>query len=176
MTGWVTVEVRHLSAPVHPQVPEGFLVVPAAACRVVAYPGDRRTCHGGFVVDEHFAVDADRCRQSALLRCADVLYGSRGRCWDEAVAWLAQVTVVFEGCRLAASPLGEGRWAVQGGAGGSPVRIAAGCEQSAVASCVHGWMVAGGLLHELAADPCGAQPRAALTDRAGRLAGRRWGG
>lgn len=167
MTGWMTVEVHPLSAPAQCGAQEATLAVPAAGCRLVAYPSAWRARRDGFV-DEHFAVDADRCRQTGWLRCADVLYGSRCRSWDEASAWLAQVTAAFGGCGLAASTLGGGRWAVQGGTGRRPICVAVGCGQAAVASCLHGWMVAGGSLDQLGADPCPEWQQAAFTAGSGR--------
>lgn len=161
MTGWMTVDMRPLPAPARSRPQEASLAVPAAGCRLVAYPSTWRARSGG-CVDEHFAVDADRCRQAGWLRCADVLYGSRCRPWDEASAWLARVMAAFGACGLAASTLGGGGWAVQSGIGRRPIYIAAGCGRAAVASCLHGWMVAGGSLDQLGADPGPARQQAAF--------------
>lgn len=167
MTGWMTVEVHPLSASALYGAQGAALVVPAAGCRLVAYPSTWRARSGG-CVDEHFAVDADRCRRTGWLRCADVLYGSRCRSWDEASAWLARVTAAFGACGLAACTLGGGGWAVQSGIGRRPIYIAAGCGRAAVASCLHGWMVAGGSLDQLGVDPRPVRQQAAFTVGAGR--------
>jgi len=173
--GWMTAEVRPLSTAGRPVAPGAALLVPAAGCEVVAYPGGPQDRWGEFI-DEHFAVDVDQCRAIRWLRCADVLYGHRRRTWQEAVVWLGQVTAAFGSCRLVATALGGGRWAVQAGVGGSPVCVAAGSGEAAVVSCLHGWMVAGGSLDELALGACSPprQEPTALTTEAGSPRLRLW--
>lgn len=145
---WMSVEVRPAQPPVRARVGRASLWVPAAGCQMVAYPsGTARG--GGLVVDEHFAVDADRCRQDRWLGCADVLYSCRVRSPAEVGAWLAGITAAFGSCRLAATAMGSGRWAVQSGAGRPPMCIGAQSDDAAVVSCLHGWMVAGGSLDQL---------------------------
>lgn len=153
MTGWMIVVVGPLSPGSPRRAGGGVLVVPAAGLEVVAYPGARGDASQG-VLDEHFAVDAGQCSRARWLQCADVLYTCRRRSWAAAVGWLSLVTEQFPGCRLAAAALEGGGWAVQSGADGVPARVASACRRAAVASCVHGWIVAGGSLEDLEEVQC----------------------
>ncbi|MFF8960723.1 hypothetical protein [Streptomyces sp. NPDC014894] len=106
---------------------------------------------GVFAVDEHLAVDADRCRDRWTLECADVLHGSRPRPAHEALPLLARILAGHPGCRLAALPLTGGGWAAAGGAvpGAFLVPCAAAPDRSLLPSCLHAWLAAGHGLGEL---------------------------
>jgi hypothetical protein len=107
-----------------------------AGCVVTAEASD---------TDEHFAADADACRERDWLSCADVLYASRVRPSAAAVCWLLGITAAFPGCRLAAAPLAEGGWAVLDSASRGAVFVALDVpgDQPLLASCLYTWLVTG---------------------------------
>ncbi|MFC8076657.1 hypothetical protein ACFUN8_14095 [Streptomyces sp. NPDC057307] len=112
------------------------------------------------VVDEHFVVDVDACRDGRLLDCADVLQGSRAaHSVADAMRRLTDLTSAHPACGVAAIPLtgvgGAGGWAVAaGGASDRAVALVpygpypAYGEPSLLPSCVHAWLVAGRSLRE----------------------------
>ncbi|MEV8547184.1 hypothetical protein [Streptomyces sp. NPDC051572] len=151
----VTVALRRATAPSAPSRRED----PASALTLRGTSAGRVytfTALAGFVrtagasdTDEHFAVDADVCRERRLLSCADVLYASRARPSTAAVCWLTGVTAAFPGCRLAAAPLAEGGWSVLDSASRRAVFVGLRVpgDRPLLASCLHTWLVAG---HEVA--------------------------
>ncbi len=110
------------------------------------------------VLDEHLAVDADRCACDRWLACADVLYGSRPRSPAEAVRDLATVLARHRGCRVMAVPLAaDGGHGCPGGwmaavPGGAPLLLRCAPDvppDPLVVSCLHGWLTTGRELSEL---------------------------
>ncbi|MET4924382.1 hypothetical protein P3L51_18830 [Streptomyces sp. PSRA5] len=113
--------------------------------------------HGASVIDEHFVVDVDACRDGRLLDCADVLQGSRARPVADALRRLTDLTSAHPARGIAAIPLaGAGRtsgWAVAGGSDRAVVLVPGGPDpasgaRSLLPSCLHAWLVAGRSLRE----------------------------
>lgn len=110
------------------------------------------------VVDEHFVVDVDVCRDGRLLDCADVLQGSRAHPVADALRRLTDLTSAHPACGIAAVPLagtggGSGGWAVAGGSDRAVVLVPYGPypatgQRSLLPSCLHAWLVAGRSLRE----------------------------
>ncbi|MEE4491407.1 hypothetical protein [Streptomyces sp. BE230] len=124
-------------------------------------PADR--VHGTSVIDEHFVVDVDACRDGALLDCADVLQGSRALPAARALHRLACLTSAHPACGIAAIPVagagGAGGWALARGSDRGAVLVTyipsipgprrqGSSEQSLLPSCMHAWLVAGRSLRE----------------------------
>lgn len=98
--------------------------------------------------DEHFAVDADVCRERRWPACADVLHARYPRPFADAARWLADVTAAHPACRVAATPLAGGGWAVTDGTGVLLVRQVPP-DGPLLASCLHAWLVAGYALRDI---------------------------
>ncbi|GLF97072.1 hypothetical protein [Streptomyces yaizuensis] len=107
----------------------------------------------GGPLDEHLAVDADRCRDRWALDCADVLLAAHPRPPAAALRILAELRAAHPGCRLTAAALTGGGWAVAGGP--DPRVVTLPCpknpRRSLLPSCLHAWLVAGGTLGEVEA-------------------------
>ncbi|MFI6691307.1 hypothetical protein ACIBLA_05990 [Streptomyces sp. NPDC050433] len=167
MTRFVVVEASPVPAsPARAGVP----AVPAvlrARCADASFGvrlGIADHAHGGAsVIDEHFAVDVDACRESRLLDCADVLQGSRARSVADTLRRLTDLTSTHPSCGIVALPLagvgGTGGWAVTGGPDRAAVLVPrrpyrtypthpASREVSLLPSCLHAWLVAGRSLRE----------------------------
>ncbi|WP_405823756.1 hypothetical protein OG705_27585 [Streptomyces sp. NBC_00838] len=125
------------------------------------------------VIDEHFVVDVDVCRDGRLLDCADVLQGSRAHSVVDALRRLADLTAAHPACGIAAVPLagtggGSGGWAVAGGSDRAVILVpygpnpeypkhsrrvkcrpypAAG-QRALLPSYLHAWLAAGRSLRE----------------------------
>ena len=124
----------------------------------------------GACTDQHFAVDASRPERSApdlhadstvreacwrrRQKCADVLYDSGPRTPAEATQRLAYLMAAHPGCGLVALPLVGGGWAAVGSGSQRVVVVALGPQvphgDPLFASCLHGWLVSGHALDELA--------------------------
>lgn len=134
-------------------LPSGGCVLVARAGLADPREGYPRVGHPreGRVLDEHFAVDADVCRERPWLDCADVLYASRPRSAARAERWLTSTVSVHRGCRLAAVPLLHGGWAALVSGDRRVAVLSAGVrgEPSLLPSCLHGWLVSGGSPPEL---------------------------
>lgn len=113
------------------------------------------------VVDEHFVVDVDVCRDGRLLDCADVLQGSRSHPVAGALRRLTDLTSAHPACGIAAVPLagtggGSGGWAAAGGSDRAVILVPYGRygpylptgQRSLLPSCLHAWLVAGRSLRE----------------------------
>lgn len=105
--------------------------------------GPQRGC-----ADEHFAVDADLCREPRWLACADVLHGRRPRSGAAAERWLARVLRSHPACRVAAVALLDGGWAVSDRADLLLVAHVP-AERDLLASCLHGWLTSGHALRDI---------------------------
>jgi hypothetical protein len=106
---------------------------------------------GRTVLDEHFVVGADGGHEARWLDLADVLYASRPRTQEAAVAWLRTVAARHGSCRIAVAPLHGGGSAVLDPEKGhvAVLPVAAPGRQWLLASCLLGWLTAGGTLQEL---------------------------
>ncbi len=97
-------------------------------------------------LDEHLAVDVDRCREPWALACADVLYAGCPRPAGAALGLLIALRAAHPGCPLAAVPLVGGVWAAAAGSEGRVLTLP--CQEdprdSLLPSCLHAWLVAGG--------------------------------
>ncbi|RZE00184.1 hypothetical protein C0Q64_15610 [Streptomyces albidoflavus] len=109
------------------------------------------------VLDEHLVVDADVCRDSALLDCADVLQGSLPFPPAGALRRLAELAGAHPSAGVAAVPLaassGLGGWAVTGACDRAPLLVPYRPDgdfgaPSLLPSCLHAWCVAGRLLKD----------------------------
>lgn len=119
------------------------------------------------VIDEHFVVDVDVCREGRLLDCADVLQSGRPHRVVDAVRRLTDLTSAHPACGIAAVPLaGTGGdpdgWAAVGGSDRAVVLLphpphsahpplsphSADGQWPLLPSCLHAWLVAGRSLRE----------------------------
>ncbi|MFE7670693.1 hypothetical protein ACFU5N_00580 [Streptomyces albidoflavus] len=109
------------------------------------------------VLDEHLVVDADVCRDSTLLDCADVLQGSLPLPPAGALRRLAELAAAHPSPGVAAVPLtaskGVGGWAVTGACDRLPLLVP--CRPDGdlgvpllLPSCLHAWCVAGRSLRD----------------------------
>ncbi|MYS93060.1 MULTISPECIES: hypothetical protein [Streptomyces] len=98
--------------------------------------------------DEHFAVDADACRERRWAEYADVLHAGRPRSPADAARWLVSVTAAHPACRVVAAPLAGGGWAVADGTRMLLVRHVP-ATRPLLASCLHAWLVAGLALRDI---------------------------
>ncbi|MGW6756552.1 hypothetical protein ACWF8M_02955 [Streptomyces sp. NPDC055008] len=109
------------------------------------------------VLDEHLVVDADICRDSSLLDCADVVQGSLPLPPAGALHRLAELAAAHPSPGIAAAPLttlnGTRGWAVTGTCDRLPVLVPYRLdgdfgERSLLPSCLHAWLVAGRSLRD----------------------------
>lgn len=96
----------------------------------------------GTILDEHLAVDADRCEDGRWLQTADVLYGSELRSRERAARWLQDILTRFAACAVAATPLPGGLWAARCRKSGRVLYVVAPPE-APVGSYLHCWTAAG---------------------------------
>ncbi|MER6914449.1 hypothetical protein ABT354_22490 [Streptomyces sp. NPDC000594] len=99
------------------------------------------------LLDEHLAVDADRCPDGWARQCADVVRTVRPRPPGEAFGVLTALWAGHPGRGLAAVPLLGGGWAVLA-TGTGRFTVGRGLREdpvrSLLPSCLYGWLVAGG--------------------------------
>ncbi|MFE4610211.1 hypothetical protein ACFRK5_17955 [Streptomyces niveus] len=131
---------------------------PHARVRLGTGTGTGDNVRPASVIDEHFVVDVDVCRDGRLLDCADVLQGSRARSVADALRRLTDLTSAHPACGIAAVPLagrggGSDGWAAAGGPDRAVVLVPYGAstaagQRSLLPSCLHAWLVAGHSLRE----------------------------